>query len=102
MGNVRSAQRIAVHRRIGEGRLGAQRGEVARQHAAEGGVEPDPLLLQRRPGGSEHARQRFLDRDHAAHSLSLPARHAPDLPPRFSTSRIASTLMKRSIALAMS
>ena len=49
-----------------------------------GGVKRDALLAERRRGGGEHARQRLLDRDHAAHDVCSCARQSPDLPPRFS------------------
>ncbi len=102
LSRVGGAERIAVHGGIGEGRLGAQRRKIARQHAAVGGLERHPLLAERGGGGSEDARERLLDRDHAAHEVSSCARQSPDLPPRFSISRTPSTLMPRSIALAMS
>ena len=101
-GSVRRTKRIAIHRRIGEGRLGAQREDVAGEHAAMRIMERDPLLFERGFGGGEHPLQRLLDGDHAAHGLVSLARHTPDLPPRFSTRRTASMVMPRSIALAMS
>ena len=100
------AQRVAVHGGVGERRLGAQRLEVAGEHAAVSRFKRDLFLLERRLGGGEHARERLLDRDHCAHRRlsfgSFAARHSPDLPPRFSISRTPSMLMPRSIALAMS
>ncbi len=70
-GGVRRAQRETVHRRIGERRLGAQRDEIARQHAAMRGFWGDALLSKRRLGGSQHPLERFRDRDHAVHPLML-------------------------------
>ena len=61
VGRVRRAQGIAVHRRIGEGRLGAQGDEIARQHAVMGGGEPDALLAERGFGRSEDAVERLLN-----------------------------------------
>ena len=99
---IGGAERIAVHGRIDERRLGAQRDHVVRQHPAEGFFERDPLAAERRRGRSQHARERLFDRDQRAHGFGSSARHSPDLPPRFSISRTPSTLMPRSIALAMS
>ena len=91
---------------LGNGGWVRKRFKVADEHAAISRLESDLLLLERRLGGSEHARQRLFNRDHWAHWRfsfgSSAARHSPDLPPRFSMSLTASMLMPRSIALAMS
>jgi len=47
IGGVGCAHRIAVHRRHRLRRLGALRGDVARQRAVKGGIERDGFLAQR-------------------------------------------------------
>ena len=47
LGGIGSPHRIAVHRRHRLRRLGAQRPEVARQHAAVAGIERDHFFRQR-------------------------------------------------------
>src|SRR5580693_8120736 len=75
-------------------RLGAQGLEVADQDASIGLFESNRLLLERWSAGGDHARQRLFNRHHGVHRRlsfgSCAARHSPDLPPRFSISRIAS------------
>ena len=95
-------QRITVHRRIGEGRLGPQRRDRAGEHTPVRGVERHDLFGERRGHGGKHAVQRLADGNHAAHDRASAARQSPDLPPRFSRSRMPSIVMPRSIAFAMS
>ena len=100
---IGGAQRIAVHGGIGERRLGAQRRDVAREHAAVGGFErervPRRAAARRRRARAPAPPRRVIM---PLIRASPRARHSPDLPPRFSSSRTPSMLMPRSIALAMS
>ena len=64
-GGVGRAHRIAVHRRHRLRRLGAQRREVARQHAVMGGIQRDHFLRQRL-GARENGGKRVGNR-HQCH-----------------------------------
>ena len=102
--DIGGAHGIAVHRRGGEGRLGAARGEVFGQHAAHR-VGNRHLLSRQGLERRQQARQGFFDRDHRLYSL--PARaigfgKSPDLPPDLRSKRRSVTVIPRSIALHMS
>ena len=101
-GDVGGAQGVTVHRRIGERRLGAKGGEIARKNAPERPLERDPLFLQRLAGGGQNPRKRLRDRYQRLLHFASAAFQTPDLPPRFSTRPTPSMRIPRSIALAMS
>ncbi len=92
-----TAERVAIHRRGGKRRLGAERGEIRRQHPAGG-------LGQRHGLGAERletrgdAGDRLVDRQEA----HAPFLHVPERPPLFSTRWMPVIAMPRSRALAMS
>ena len=73
---IRRAHRIAVHRRHRLRRLGAQRRNVARQHAVKGRVQRDHFLGQRL-GARENGCKRLGNR-HQGHGVS-PRSGRPDL-----------------------
>ena len=68
-GGVGRAHRIAVHRRHRLRRLGAQRRNVARQHAVIGGVQRDHFLGQRL--GAREDRGKRVGNRHQGHGKLL-------------------------------
>ncbi len=103
-GCIGGDQRIAVHRRIGERRLGAQRANILGQGSAERVFDGDIFCGERRRDRGEDARKGLPDGNEAgsAHGSPAGARQSPDLPPLFSIRRTFSMRIERSTALAMS
>ena len=96
---VFGADRIAVHGRGIERRLGERCGEVLRQHAAARAIERHTLRFERRQTLG-HAGEGFGDGEEEP---SAPQRrNVPERPPVFSTRRMPENDIARSTALHMS
>jgi hypothetical protein len=97
--DVLRPDRIAIHGRGGERRLGAERRHIRGKTALEAELDRHVFRSDRLFDAGEHAPERLLDRQEA-HSGS--ASKVPERPPLFLTTRMPSMRMARSTALTMS